>query len=149
MAILNYTTSIATSVTLAEIQEMLAKAGAQAIMQEFDSGVVTCLSFRMMLPNGAVFFKLPCNIQGVHKSLKASKSKSLRPKHRTIEQAARTAWRIVKDWVEAQLAMIEAEQADTIELFLPFAQSSDGRTVYETLKQSEFKMLSHEGNSNA
>lgn len=146
MAILNYTTGIATSITLGEIQELLAKAGAQAILQEFDRGVVTSLSFRMALPNGAVFFKLPCNVQGVHKSLMASKSANMRPKHRTIEQAARTAWRIVKDWVEAQLAMIEAEQADTIELFLPFAQGADGRTVYETLKQSEFKMLAHDSN---
>lgn len=144
MAILNYTTNISSSITLAEIQEMLAKAGAQAIMQEIENNIVSSLSFRMMLPNGAVFFKLPCNIQGVYKSLKASKSKNMRPKHRTVEQAARTAWRIVKDWVEAQLAMIEAEQADTIELFLPFAQSSDGRTVYETLKQTEFKMLTND-----
>ena len=145
MAILNYTTGISASVTLAEIQELLAKAGAQAIMQEYDDGVVTLLSFRMMVLDRAIFFKLPCNVQGVHKALKASKSPNMRPKHRSIEQAARTAWRIVKDWVEAQLAMIEAEQADTIELFLPFAQSSDGRTVYETLKQSEFKMLTYAG----
>jgi len=145
MAILNYTTNVETSMTLAEIQGLLAKAGASAIMQEFDNGVVTSLSFRMMMPNGAVFFKLPCNVQGVHKSLKAATGRNMRPKHRTIEQAARTAWRIVKDWVEAQLAMIEAEQADTIELFLPFAQGSDGRTVYETLKKTEFKMLSHDG----
>ena len=145
MAILNYTTGISASVTLAEIQDLLARAGAQAIMQEYDDGVVTSLSFRMAVLDRAIFFKLPCNVQGVHKSLKTSKSPNMRPKHRTIEQAARTAWRIVKDWVEAQLAMIEAEQADTIELFLPFAQGGDGRTVYETLKQTEFKMLTHDG----
>ncbi len=56
-----------------------------------------------------------------------------RPKYRTRAQAARVAWRIIKDWIEAQLALVEAEQVDMVEVFLPYAQVQGGRTVYEAL----------------
>ena len=51
------------------------------------------------------------------------------PKMRTKEQATRVAWRIVKDWLAAQLAMIEAGLVDLEEVFLPYAQNQAGRTV--------------------
>jgi len=35
-----------------------------------------------------------------------------RYKYRTREHAARVAWRICKDWIEAQLAIVDAEMAD-------------------------------------
>jgi len=140
MAILNYTTSINVEKTSTEIQTLLAKAGAQAIMNEYDEGVINCISFRMMTPHGAIFFKLPANIQGVYKSLQAE----AQPRYRTKEQASKVAWRIVKNWIEAQLAMIEAQQADMVELFLPFAQDNTGLTVYEKLKGNEFKLLTHD-----
>ncbi len=139
MAILNYTTKVKTEKTAGEIQAMLVKAGAQAIMNEYDNGVISSISFRMTTPHGVISFKLPANIQGVFKSLKAETE----PRYQTMEQASRVAWRIVKDWTEAQLAMIKAQQADMVELFLPFAQDDSGVTVYEKLKQSNFKMLTH------
>jgi hypothetical protein len=140
MPILNYTTSISAEKTIGEIQKLLQKAGAQAIMTEFDEGIVSSISFRMMTPHGLIAFRLPCNTQGVFKALK----QEAQPRYQTKEQASRVAWRIVKDWVEVQIAMLDAEQADTVELFLPFAQDNAGVTVYERLKKSDFKMLTHQ-----
>ena len=60
------------------------------------------------------------------------------PKMRTREQATRVAWRIVKDWLAAQLAMIEAGLVDLEEVFLPYAQNQAGRTVYEVMKTERF-----------
>jgi hypothetical protein len=48
------------------------------------------------------------------------------------------AWRIVKDWTEAQLAMTECGLADTAQVFLPYAQDSTGTTIYENLKMKWF-----------
>ncbi|MCH8134806.1 MAG: hypothetical protein IIB77_02370, partial [Proteobacteria bacterium] len=61
---------------------------------------------------------------------------------RTREQASRVAWRIIKDWLRAQLAIIETEQAEMVEVFLPYAQHPvTGQTLYEQLEASGFRQL--------
>ena len=103
MAILNYTTSIKTEKTASEIQKKLAMAGAKAVLSEYDDGgVMYAMSFRI----GTLTFLLPINIDGVHAALKTDQRVPKRLQSR--EQAARVAWRIIKDWIEAQIAIIEA-----------------------------------------
>lgn len=138
MAILNYTTSISIDKTAAEIQAKLAKAQAQAIMCEYDNGIVTHISFRANTPHGVMMFRLPANADGVLKAMQRAKL----PKSKcNKEQARMVAWRIVKDWVEAQLAIIEAEMATMAEVFLPYAQTNTGKTVYENLLDKGFPAL--------
>jgi hypothetical protein len=140
MAILNYTTSISTEKTAAEIQKKLAMARATAVLCEYDGEAVMCaMSFRIMTPHGLLSFRLPANTQGVYKALKSSGKVPKRLQ--TREQAARVAWRILKDWVEAQLAIVEADMADMAEVFLAYAQGSDGRTMYQAMEQGGFKQL--------
>ena len=52
----------------------------------------------------------------------------------TVEHAERVAWRIVKDWLEAQLAMIEADLVGLDEVLLPFLMSG-GRSLYEVITE--------------
>jgi hypothetical protein len=143
MAILNYTTKISADKTALEIQKLLIKAKAQAITTAYDDGgVLSSLSFRIMTPYGYVSFRLPANLQGVFKTL--SRNDKVPRRLKTKEQAARVAWRILKDWVEAQLAIVEAEQADLLEVFLPYAENSEGETVYQHAKRSKFLGLTHD-----
>ncbi|TQV82882.1 hypothetical protein [Aliikangiella coralliicola] len=143
MPILNYTTSISTEKTAAEIQKKLAQAKAQAVLCEYDDdAVMSAMSFRIATPHGQVFFRLPANIQGVLKALK--RDAKVPWKKKTREQAARVAWRIIKDWVEAQLAIVDAEMADLTEVFLPYAQGADGKTLYQSIEQSGFAALTHD-----
>ena len=126
MAILNYTTSISTEKTAMEIQKKLVMAGAVAVLCEYDGdGIMNAMSFRILTPHGLISFKMPAHLDGVYKALcndsKVPKSK------RTTEQAARVAWRILKDWIEAQLAIIEAGMAELAQVFLPYAQNEIGR----------------------
>jgi len=142
MAILNYTTKITTEKTAGEIQRKLADAKAQAVLCEYDNDRVMCaMSFRIMTSHGSVFFRLPANTQGVFKALQSNKK--IPKKLRTKEQAARVAWRILKDWVEAQLAIVEAEMADLTEVFLPYAQNQSGKTIYEMVSGNGFELLTH------
>lgn len=136
MAILNYTTSIKTEKTASEIQKKLAMAGAKAVLSEYDDdGVMCAMSFRI----GTLTFLLPINIDGVHAALK--KDRRIPKKLQSREQAARVAWRIIKDWIEAQIAIIEAGQAELPQVFLAYAQDRNGKTVYEAIKQNKFKLL--------
>ena len=144
MAILNYTTTIATEKTASEIQKKLAMAKAQAVLCEYDDDAVMCaMSFRIATPHGLIFFRLPANTDGVYKAL-LNDSKVPR-RLQTKEQAAKVSWRILKDWVEAQLAIVDAEMADMTEVFLPYAQNDSGLTVYQSLEQNGFKALAHDG----
>ena len=54
-------------------------------------------------------------------------------RYKTPEQAKRVAWRIVKDWVEAQLAIIETQMVKPEQVFLPYAITQTGETLYETV----------------
>jgi hypothetical protein len=143
MPILNYTTGVSAEKTVGEIQKMLAKAKAQAVRSEYDDeGVLTHLSFRLTTDHGPIFFRLPARIQKVQKALE--RDRRVERRYKTREHAARVAWRICKDWIEAQLAIVEAEMADMVEVFLPYAQTESGETVYEQLQGRGFKALTHQ-----
>ncbi len=143
MAILNYTTSISAEKTAMEIQQKLAKAGAQAVLCEYDDeGVMCAMSFRQNTPHGVIFFRLPAQMDGVYKSL--TKDSKVPKKLKTREQAAKVAWRILKDWIEAQLAIIDAGMAEMTEVFLPYAQDASGSTVYQSIKNKGFGAITHQ-----
>ena len=104
MPLLNYTTKVDVHTTLGAIQGQLVKHGARKIMQDYDdAGHITSLSFMIETPLGMRGVRLPANVDAVHKVLARQKVKCDR------DQAERVAWRIVKDWVEAQMAILESE----------------------------------------
>ena len=137
MGLLNYTTTVPAERTVAEIQSKLAKAGAHQILHEYESGTVSALSFRINTKFGEMAFRLPANISAVEAVLR----KGRRPFKPMTEQAARVGWRILKDWVEAQLALIETGMVSVEQVFLPYAQNSAGQTVYEALLEKKFTGL--------
>ena len=58
------------------------------------------------------------------------------------EQARRVAWRIIKDWIDAQLALVEVRLVSLPEVFLPYAVSPrSGRTLYEELESGGLRLL--------
>ena len=139
MPLLNYTTSIAPQKTVMEIQAMLAKAGADAIMANYDSdGNVVALSFSIPFEGQKMSFKLPTDWEPVFVTLRRQNiSRSLQ----TPEQALRVAWRITKHWVEAQLAIIETQMVTTAQVFLPYAITKDGTTMYEYMANNTNLLL--------
>ena len=140
MPIANYTTSIKAEKTGSEIQAMLARAGASAVLFEFDGPDVSAISFRLVHNGALISFRLPANINNIYVVLQ--NDPGVPQKLRTRQQASRVAWRIIKDWLRAQLAIVEAEQAEMVEVFLPYAQNPNtGQTVYQDLEAGGFKLL--------
>jgi len=139
MPLLNYTTQIDAERTVAEIEKALSLAGASAIMKEFDpvTNQPSTLTFKIMTSHGSLAFKLPARVENAVKILnrQACGGKIPRRFENNREQAIRVAWRIVREWTLAQLALIELEQAEATELFLPFATGRDGRTLYERMDE--------------
>jgi hypothetical protein len=143
VGILNYTTSISADKTVMEIQTMLMKAKASAVMAEFENSVIVRLSFKVTTKHGDHAFQLPANVDGVFAAMKHDRRVPNRSK--TREQAARVAWRIMKDWVEAQLAIIQADMATLPQVFLPYMQIGLNETVYSRFEKQGFPALTYGG----
>lgn len=132
MPLLNYTTKVNTYTTLGEIQAQLVKHGAKKIMQDYDDqGHITALTFLINTPSGPRGVRLPANVDAVHKVLTRQKIKCDR------EQAERVAWRIVKDWVETQMAILESEMVQMDEIFLPYMVNNNGQTLFEAYRNNQ------------
>lgn len=139
MPILNYTTKIDAAKTAGEVQTILAKAGAAGVAMQFENGEPAALAFTAMTPFGLREFTLPTNWQSVQRVLRKQK---VQPAYLTDEHAKRVAWRIVKDWVEAQLAIIQTEMVTIDQVMLPYMRNSDdGRTVFEQYQERQQLLL--------
>lgn len=136
MSLKNYTTTINANKTIGEIQELLSKHGATAIMTEYENGEVSALSFKIKTIKGEAGIKLPANIDRVLQVLKNQKSKNSQIKDNK-EQATKVAWRIIKDWVDAQMAILETEMVEMEEIFLPYMLDKDGQTLYQVFKNDQ------------
>jgi len=139
MAILNYTTKIDSVKTIGEITQCLVAHGANKIVSDYDGQIPISVTFTIVLNDTPIFYSLPANYAGVLKAMENNKKipRSLC----TREQAIRVSWRIIKDWVEAQMAIVEAELADMAEVFLPYAITPSGETLYHEIKNNNQKFL--------
>lgn len=140
MPILNYTTSVDSYKTITSITQILSKKGASKIVFDNNSeGFPVSLTFQIVWMNSPVAFVLPCNYQGVLKAMR--KDRKIPRKYLTEEQALKVSWRILKDWVEAQLAIVESEMCTLAEVFLPYAVTKNGTTLYRSIENNRDILL--------
>ena len=135
MPLLNYTSKTPAHQSIAEISRILSKAGVRQVMHDYDdTGNIVALSFSLELEGQRrIAFRLPSDWHPVLTLLIAEKKKNpnMRPWQTTEEHARDVAWRIIKGWVEAQMAIIETRMVTTAQVFLPYAVTKEGQTVYE------------------
>lgn len=140
MPLLNYTTKISVHKTLGEIQEQLVKHGARKIIQDYDDeGHIRALVFSIETPFGLRSVRLPANVSAVYKVLQEQKVKC------DWAQAERVAWRIIKDWTEAQMAILESTMVQMDEIFLPYMISEGGQTFFEAYQNNQLALSAAQG----
>lgn len=140
MPTLNYTTSISVDRTVGEVTKLLARRGVASISTRYaPDGSASGLGFSLRTPHGERQFILPVNIDGMHALLQGDpKVRQRGPRFLTREHAECVAWRVVKDWVEAQVALIDAEMASLDQVMLPYLiTTDDGRTLYDVYRERE------------
>lgn len=140
MPILNYSTEIAVEKSMGEVIGALTRRGVTRISTTFDEdGAPAGVAFTMKTEYGIREFELPVRTDGV---LAAMKRDPKVPKNKqTPEQAARVAWRIAKDWLAAQSALIDADLATLDEVMTPYMVTASGSTVYQVLRAQGLKEL--------
>lgn len=145
MAILNYTTTVDAFKTVSEIEYILMKHKAKSIMKEYNGEQIVALSFLIDTGRQQIPVKLPVKINECYEILKREKKNGSRNVKATMDQAERTAWRILKDWVAAQMALLDIEMVKFEEIFLPYIVDTSGRTMFERLEQQQFLIeVNHE-----
>ena len=131
----DYTTKVPPEQTISEIQQLLAGHNVTAMMTEYDGRQVSSVSFRINLNGNDMSFRLPCNWRGVHEILKRPEYSRI-PYAEKEAQSIRVAWRIIKDWIDSQLAMVEVNMVTLPQVFLPYAVMRSGQTLSEHVIQN-------------
>ncbi len=141
----NYTTKIKVEQTVMEIEKVLSKHGVSDIWKEYSGdGEINGMNFVVKTEHGKIPFKLPANITAVQQVLKNQKNAgklSKIPWHaiNDMAQSRRVAWRIILDWIDAQMALIELEMVTVEQVFLPYAYDPvKEKTLYESLSEKRF-----------
>jgi uncharacterized protein YjdB len=144
----NFTTEITTEKTTGQIERILAEHGANRVVKEYDgNGRLVFMAFEIRTKQGTMPVKLPANIDRVLVKFREQVDQGkLQKKYSDGEwaeaQAARVAWRIIKDWIEAQLWLLDIGLAKVEEIFLPyFYNPVTEKTMFEIISKGGFKQL--------
>jgi len=145
MSLKNYSTSISTEKTVLEIENILSTHGASAILKQYDGvGNITELNFMIDTEFGKIPFKLPMDAQKVLQILKREKimgkaSGLSKAESEDISRARMVGWRIIKDWIDSQLALVEVNLVKVEQVFLPYAYDPvKNQTLYEVIRERKF-----------
>lgn len=143
MKLKNYTSETPCDRSLSRIEAVLVSIGASNINKRYEGGKLIAIMFSVTVNGNDVPFKLPAKVDVVEKVLRQD---CKRPRKGTLEkiyqQAERTAWKIVCDWVEIQGTMIKLQQAEFLEVFMPYVYSlKNNQTMFERMKEGNYKAL--------
>ncbi len=159
MFLKNYTSDVPASQTIFRIQQVLLKAGVSSINMDYGPAQeVIAITFAIQFDPSKppVSVRMPANVEAAQQALwldytdgeklsadgnsLAWNRRKTKTKKDFLQQGERTAWKLVQDWIEVQISMIQLKQADFVQVFLPYVW--DGRqTFYARLKDSGFKAL--------
>lgn len=124
-----------------DIQRSLAMHGVSKVMFDYDGeGRCSGITFGMEIGGSQFGFKLPALVENVHEIMYGSMKQPNKWDKRygkimeaRKEQSYKTAWANIRDWVSAQMALIDTKQVRIEQVFLPYAIMKEGKTLYEQI----------------
>jgi hypothetical protein len=140
----NYTSTVPVSRSVNHIEDRLVRFGAKSIMKEYDARKALEAVFFIIVDHGReIPIKLPARVSNVELVLKGEVRKPKAGTYERIrEQAERTAWKLVSDWVDIQLSLVELGQVELIEVLLPYVYDvGQKQTFFEKIKGNAFELL--------
>ena len=137
----DYTTKIPARRTATECQHVLMEFGAPSVTITTEDRNPAGLSFELDTAYGRRAYRVPVHADGVRELLRqVDKEGGWPPSARAKRDVGRwltpghardVAWRIMLDWLKAQLAIIAARQVTADEVLLPYMLTSPDTTVYQ------------------
>lgn len=143
MNLKNYTSSVPVCRTVSYIEQRIAGFGATHVAKEYGANsTIKAIQFMIARDGKSHIIKLPANPDSVFAVMR--KQFPSRNIEQLRQQAERTAWKLMQDWIDVQLSLIQTNQAETLQVFLPYVWDGQ-QTYYDYIKGGNFKQLT-EGN---
>jgi len=140
----NYTSTVSADKSISRIEAILVEMGAERIHKGYKEGRLESISFSMKVDQNIIPFQLPAQVEVIEKIfLSQYKYRATEVQKRNArEQAERTAWKLIQEWVHIQSSMIRLQQAEFLEVFLPYVYRVESQTTFfKSLKESNYKAL--------
>lgn len=149
MSLKNYTSSVPAERSIAHIERKLVSHGARDVMKRYsEDGRLLAVIFIITIDGNEMPFKLPARVdacEGILLGMLSTRAQ-VQTRKKIPEQAERTAWKILSDWVDAQMAMIELAQVEIVEVFLPYAYNrATDQTYFQAMKERGYRALLTQG----
>lgn len=130
--------------TFEKIQFVLSTHGANKVMYDYASnGSLEAITFGMQIGEKQVGFRLPALVENVVQIMYGGKDRWGNAKKITEqqrEQAYKTAWANIRDWIDAQMALIDTKQVKMEQVFLPYMITQKGETLFEKISNEQFML---------
>ncbi len=141
----NYTSETAAHITIARIEQRLIQCGVSGITKEYSpTGKISAIVFHIAVGGNRNSVRLPADESAVQQWLHAQwlkeSPKSKKKLEDFAEQAERTAWKIMQEWTEIQLTMVQLQKKDFREVFLAYLWNGE-QTFFQQIAQGGFKQL--------
>lgn len=158
MFLKNYTSDVPVSRTIQRIEEVLIRCGVLGIAKDYagTNGTILAINFRIRDGEKEFSVRLPADKEKALQALWLDyvdgdalnekgdqvtwQSKKRKKRADFGQQAERTAWKIIQDWVEVQMSMVQLHQADAVEVFMPYIYDGH-QTVYQRIKAGGMRAL--------
>jgi hypothetical protein len=140
----NYTSDVSADKSVLHIEKKLAMSKANKIMKIFDwFGNIEGIAFIISINGNDVLFRLPARIDRVEKVLMKKYKRPAKNTARIVkDQASKTAWKLLAEWVDIQLSLVELDQADLVEVFMPYIYDfNKNQSLFDKMKKSNFSLL--------
>jgi hypothetical protein len=136
---LNYTTVVSADKSAAECLEVLRKYGAKRAGLAYGSDKIAMgISFVLDTRWGPRGYEIAVNAAGTYRALeRAVKNRDIDRRFATPAQGQRVAWRVVKMWLESNLALVESGLQETEKVFFPYMLLAPDHTLFEEYDQQQ------------
>ncbi len=134
----NYRSQASESSIFEAIRKALATHKARRIaFDSDDEGRAIGIEFSLVLQGKTLSFRLPVRLDNAMQLVKQSYASAGRGigGQALQDQAYRTAWANIRDWIEAQMALIDIGMVRTEEVFFPYLLNQEGKTYFEAFEE--------------
>ncbi|MBF0554298.1 MAG: hypothetical protein HQK96_07005 [Nitrospirae bacterium] len=138
----NYTSEVPAAKSIAHIEHRLVEHGANNILKIYEEKRLAGISFTVTVSGSDIPFRLPARIDRVGKRLLSTVKKMHKgTEQRILEQAERTGWKLLSDWVDIQMSLIELDQVELMEVFMPYIYNhKKEQSLFEQMKSIGFML---------
>lgn len=144
----NRTSIVSPRVTAERIEQLLAESGALSVSRMYNNGEIVGFEFLIATSHGNINFRMPVDTERAYSVMLTDAENKLKTgwkltdvgKKSLKDQSARTAWKIAQEWIEIQLSMVRMQQAELVQVFMPYAVKN-GVTLFDAMKRGGFTNL--------